>query len=129
MYFGCVCFRGELGFPNCDDICMCVFILTAIHFQYMGIHITSNHNMIICYGSLLPSCSLPDLGLCYLKSCSCTASCMPHIGSSILQIDQECSGFYTPLEYIAPMLHIWLRQTSRCSVVVVVRLRSWFVSV
>ena len=24
MYFGCVCFRGELGFLNCDDICMYV---------------------------------------------------------------------------------------------------------
>ena len=24
MYFGCVCFRGELGFMNCNDICMCV---------------------------------------------------------------------------------------------------------
>ena len=24
MYFGCVCFRGELGYLNCDDICMCV---------------------------------------------------------------------------------------------------------
>ena len=24
MYFGCVCFRGELGFMKCDDICMCV---------------------------------------------------------------------------------------------------------
>ena len=24
MCFGCVCFRGELGFLNCDDICMCV---------------------------------------------------------------------------------------------------------
>ena len=25
MYFGCFCFRGELGFLNCDDIiCMCV---------------------------------------------------------------------------------------------------------
>ena len=24
MYFGCVCFMGELGFLNCDDICMCV---------------------------------------------------------------------------------------------------------
>ena len=24
MYFGCVCFRGELGFLNCDDISMCV---------------------------------------------------------------------------------------------------------
>ena len=24
MYFGCVCFVGELGFLNFDDICMCV---------------------------------------------------------------------------------------------------------
>ena len=24
MYLGCVCFRGELGFLNCDDICMCI---------------------------------------------------------------------------------------------------------
>ena len=24
MYFACVCFRGELGFLNCDEICMCV---------------------------------------------------------------------------------------------------------
>ena len=24
MYFGCVWFRGELGFLKCDDICMCV---------------------------------------------------------------------------------------------------------
>ena len=24
MYCGCVCCRGEPGFLNCDDICMCV---------------------------------------------------------------------------------------------------------
>ena len=24
MYFGCFDFRAELGFLNCDDICMCV---------------------------------------------------------------------------------------------------------
>ena len=24
MYFGGVCLRGEFGFLNCDDICMCV---------------------------------------------------------------------------------------------------------
>ena len=26
MYFGCVCFRGDLGFLNCDVIYMCVVI-------------------------------------------------------------------------------------------------------
>ena len=24
MYFRCFGFRGELGFLNCDDVCMCV---------------------------------------------------------------------------------------------------------
>ena len=24
MYFWCIGFRGELGFFNCDDVCMCV---------------------------------------------------------------------------------------------------------
>ena len=24
MYFGCFGFRGEFGFLNCDDVCMCV---------------------------------------------------------------------------------------------------------
>ena len=24
MYFWCVCFRGEFGFLNCNDISMCV---------------------------------------------------------------------------------------------------------
>ena len=24
MYFGCLGFRGEPGFLNCDDVCMCV---------------------------------------------------------------------------------------------------------
>ena len=24
MYFGCFGFRGELGFLNCNDVCMCV---------------------------------------------------------------------------------------------------------
>ena len=24
MYFGCFDFRGEIGFLNCDDVCMCV---------------------------------------------------------------------------------------------------------
>ena len=23
MYFACVCLRGDFGFRNCDDICMC----------------------------------------------------------------------------------------------------------
>ena len=33
MYYGCVCFRGEFGFLNCDDICMC-FVNTQ--FEFLG---------------------------------------------------------------------------------------------
>ena len=52
MYFGCVCFKGELGFLNCDDICMCVvnkqfqlleFVFDSVYvdLQYVGISLTS----------------------------------------------------------------------------------------
>ena len=35
MYYGCFGFRGELGFRNCDDICMCV-----VNKQYDEISVT-----------------------------------------------------------------------------------------
>ena len=45
MYFGCVCFRGELGFMNCDDICICVvnnklfipFMLTCSVMRFLSL--------------------------------------------------------------------------------------------
>ena len=51
MYFGCVCFRGELGFLNYDDICMCavnkqfellefVFDFIYVDLQYDEIYLT-----------------------------------------------------------------------------------------
>ena len=51
MYFGCVCFRGELGILNCDDICVCVvnkqfelleFVFDSIYvdLQYDEIYLT-----------------------------------------------------------------------------------------
>ena len=51
VYFGCFCFRGELGFLNCDDICMCVvntqfelieFVFNSVYgdLQYDGISLT-----------------------------------------------------------------------------------------
>ena len=52
MYFVCVCFRSELGFLNCDDICMCVankhfellefvFDSVDVDLQYDEIYLTS----------------------------------------------------------------------------------------
>ena len=50
MYSGCDCFRGELGFLNNDDICMCVnkqfklheFVVDSVYvdLQYDEIYIT-----------------------------------------------------------------------------------------
>ena len=49
MYFGCVCFRGKLGFLFCDDICMCVvnkqfelleFVFDSVDLQYDKISLT-----------------------------------------------------------------------------------------
>ena len=51
IYFGYFCFRGELGFLNCDDICMCVvnnqfdileFVLDSVYvdLQYDDISLT-----------------------------------------------------------------------------------------
>ena len=44
MYLGCVCFRGEHGFLNCDDICMCVgnkqFEILVVFFNSKILHDT-----------------------------------------------------------------------------------------
>ena len=59
MYFGYVCFRGELGFLNCDDICICVvnkqfellefvFDSVYIHLQYDEISLTFTAGSCCC---------------------------------------------------------------------------------
>ena len=51
MYFGCFGFRGELGYLNCDDVCMCVvntqfelleFVSESVYvgLQYVEIYLT-----------------------------------------------------------------------------------------
>ena len=51
MYFGCFGFSGELGFLNCDDVCMCVvnkqfelleFVFDSVYvgMQYYEIYLT-----------------------------------------------------------------------------------------
>ena len=44
MYFGCFGFRGELGFLNCDDVCMCV--VNHIIFQF---HCVTSCSIIWCF--------------------------------------------------------------------------------
>ena len=44
MYFWCFGFRGEIGFLNCDDVCMCVvnkqFESVYVDLQYDEIYLT-----------------------------------------------------------------------------------------
>ena len=57
MYFGCVCFRGELGFLNIDHICMCVVNKQFELFEFVLILL-----MLTC--SMMRFLSLLLLGLC-----------------------------------------------------------------
>ena len=52
MYFGCVCFRGELGLLNCDYICMCVvnkqFELLEFVFDSIYVHLQYDEIYFYC---------------------------------------------------------------------------------
>ena len=47
MYLGCFGFMGELGFLNCDDICMCVvnkqFEPLEFVFRFQGLQTPHKH--------------------------------------------------------------------------------------
>ena len=57
MYFGRFGFRGELGFLNCDDVCMCV-----VNKQFGLLEFVSSPFMLIC--SMMRFLSLLLQGLC-----------------------------------------------------------------
>ena len=46
MYFWSVCFRGELGFLNCDDICMCVVNkqFELLEFVFNSVYVDLKYN-------------------------------------------------------------------------------------
>ena len=48
MYFGSFCFRGELGFLNCDDICMCVVNnqFQLLEFVFNSVYVDLKYNEI-----------------------------------------------------------------------------------
>ena len=57
MYFGCFGFSGELGFLNCDDICMCV-----VNKQFELLEFVLIPFMLTC--SMMRFISLLLLGIC-----------------------------------------------------------------
>ena len=70
MYFLCVCFRGELGFLNYDDICMCV-----VNKQFELLEFVLIPCMLTCSMMIFLSLLLLDL-------CPCVVSVV--MGSSLV---------------------------------------------
>ena len=61
MYIGCFCFRGELGFLNCDDIYMCVVNkqFELLEFVFDSVHVDLQYNeisLIFTVGSVSLCC-------------------------------------------------------------------------
>ena len=60
MYFGCVCYRGELGFLNCDAICMCVvnkqFELIELVFDSVYVDLQYDEISLTFFALLLGMC-------------------------------------------------------------------------
>ena len=61
MYFG---FRGELGFMNCDDICMCVVYkqFELIEFAFDSVYVD------LQYGEISLTFTTESVSLCYVCS-------------------------------------------------------------
>ena len=57
MYFGCFDFRGELGFLNCGDVCMCV-----VNMQFELLEFVLSPFMLTC--NMMRFLSLLLLGMC-----------------------------------------------------------------
>ena len=53
MYLGCFDFRGELGFLNCDDICMCVVNKQPglLEFGFESVHLIARYVCLCGVGS------------------------------------------------------------------------------
>ena len=77
MYFGCFSFRGELGFLNCDAICMCVvnkqfelfeFVFDYVHvdLQYDDISLTFTAGLCVCLTDSTPKKPWSDLTLAWM---------------------------------------------------------------
>ena len=76
MYFWCFGFRGELGFLNCDDVCMCVvnkhFVL--LEFVSKSVYVAMQYDEIYLAFTVGPVCLC---GCCstLCRACGCCGEC------------------------------------------------------
>ena len=89
VYFGCVCFRDELDFLNCDDICMCV-----VNTQFELLEFILIPFMLTC--SMMRFLTLLLLGLCpcvvsvvMWSSLVCEVVVVPHVEIHIIELSYK----------------------------------------
>ena len=77
MYFVCFDFRGELGFLNCDDVCMCV-----VNKQFELLEFVLSPFMLTC--SMITFISLLLLGMCACCPWSvCEVVIVPYVVNAV----------------------------------------------
>ena len=96
MCFGCFGFRGELGFLNCDDICMYV-----VNKQFELLEFVLCPFMLTC--SMMRFLSLLLLGLCACSPWSvCEVVMIPYVVGAVVAV--------TVMHVLLFVLHVCLMQ-------------------
>ena len=93
MYFGCFDFRGELGFLNCDDVCMCVVNkpFELLEFVYESVYADLQYDEI-------------SLTFCF----TATSVCLCGVCSPVVPY---VMGAVTVMHVLLFVLHVCLLQT------------------
>ena len=91
MYFGCFDFRGELGFLNCDDVCMCVvnkqlsssspFMLTCNMMRFLSLLLLG---LCACVVFVVLGLSLRLSWYCCDDCDACTVVCVACVYAAIM---------------------------------------------
>ena len=91
LYVGCVCFRGKLGFLNCDDICMCVvnkqFELLEFVFDSVYADLQYDENSLTSTAGYVSLCWVWGIVLC-TQSCGrrwyvCKVVVVPYVDAMV----------------------------------------------
>ena len=56
MYFGCFCFRGELGFLDCDDMCVVNKHFELLEFVFESVYVDLKYKISLTFTSVSVWC-------------------------------------------------------------------------
>ena len=84
MYFGCFGFRGELGFLNCDDVCMCV---VNKQFEFLEF-VSESVNVDLQYDEISLTSTAGSVCLCGVGSpwSVCEVVLVPYVVSAVVAV-------------------------------------------